>query len=310
MQAFDSLIAVLVRAVCATLRVLPGRFRESIVAALFVGAFVLVPKQRKIAERNISQAFPTLTPDERSALFWRSIRHLGVVFSDFCRLPRLTKEWFSTHVEFPGRADYERLCRDNPGKGILIVTGHLGSFELLAYAAPFMGRPLSMVIRNFTLPRVDAWWNGIRERHGNRIISRRGAVQEVIRSLQSGRDVGILFDQNVTKKHAVFVPFFGRPAATTRTVAVAALRTGAPVAVVVMHRTGFDRYLLDFKVCDIEDLRGVDADDTDRQVQAVTERVTVLFESMVRQFPDGWFWMHRRWRTTPDGVPSELYREL
>src|SRR5690606_20029609 len=105
----------------------------------------------------------------------------------------------------------------------MMATGHLGSFELLAHCVSMYGFPISFVVRPFKLERLNAWWSGIREAAGNRAIARSGAFKEILKELTSGRDVAVLFDQNVTRNHAVFVDWFGRPAATTRTVALAAL---------------------------------------------------------------------------------------
>ena len=122
--------------------------------------------------------------------------------------------------------------------------------------------------------------------------------------------MALLFDQNVRLGHAVFVDFFGVKAATTKAVALAALRNGAPLIVSSIAYLGQDRYRLDAVECDLKAILEDNALSTDDKVFRITQIATSHFEKMVREFPEGWFWLHRRWKTRPEGQPEDLYKEI
>ena len=244
-------------------------------------------------------AFPEKDAAWRKRIINENYAALARMFVDFVRLPTLDERWVREHIESSFVERYAALHREQQGRGILIATGHLGSFELLAHAAPTFGFPLSFVVRNAKLPNVDAWWRGQREANGNTVISRQGAIKEVIETLQRGRDVGILFDQNVTRNHAVFVDWFGKPAATTKAVALAAIRTGAVMLVASVSYTGGEQYKINIEEFNFDALYKDENKSRDDKVLEITAKLAKSYEGMIRRSPHEWFWMHRRWRTRP-----------
>lgn len=297
-----------IRLLCGMLSVLPPHIGEACVGRVIQGLCALVPRYRRIARRNLQIAFPDESVEWREARIAESIRSLARVLVDFARLPRLDRTWVEAHVECPFLPRFEELKRQHAGKGVVIATGHLGSFELLAHAIALWGHPLSFVVRNFTLPRVDAWWTASREATGNKVIGRKGAFKDIMRDLQSGRDVAVLFDQNVTRNHAVFVPWFGVLAATTRAVALAALRTEAPVVVAGVGYRGNDRYEVLAEECDFTELYRAHDVAMEEKIRRMTAEMAERYVAMIRRYPGEWFWMHRRWKTRPEGEPEDLYR--
>jgi KDO2-lipid IV(A) lauroyltransferase len=204
------------------------------------------------------------------------------------------------HVDFPQQAQFDAAMRRRSGTGMLIATGHLGSFELLAHYAALIGYPMSFVVRNSKMPHFDKWWRSKREANGNHVISRRGAFREVVQRLEDQQNVGILFDQNVRQSHAVFVDWFGVPAATTKTVALAALRTRCMVGVASVSYTGDERYQISFEEFDFAELY-VDTQLTNEEkVLEITRTLSECYQEMIKRSPHEWFWMHRRWRTRPE----------
>lgn len=140
------------------------------------------------------------------------------------------------------------------------------------------------------------------------MIAREGATKEVLRQLEDGTNVGILFDQNVTRKHAVFVPWFGRLAATARTVGLAAMRTRCPVVVVsIKSDPASDSYKIVTEEVDLKEIYDNESLDLDDRILEVTRRVSDIFVQMIRNNPSEWFWMHRRWKTAPEGMPEDFY---
>ncbi len=299
---------IAIRSFVIFLNILPMGLRLGFCRRLTRIFLVFFPKYRKIALRNIALVFPEMTQDDREKLFQRSISATARFIVDSARLHTLDKEWVEKHVKLEFRPG-EELPAGVGGNstGILIVTGHLGSFELMARASAMLGHPLSYIVRDFNLKRLDRWWKMRREEPGNRVIPRDGALIEVLKELDKGNCSAILFDQNVKRNHAVFVPFFGRPAATTKSVAFAALKMKVPVIVVSMSYEGDDNYIMHAEQCDFTSLYSDSSMSYEEKVRVLTEDVTKVFERMILAHPDEWFWMHRRWKTTPEGVPEDFY---
>ena len=304
----DLLAITALRIVIAMLNLLPHRFRLQTVRVFIKCIVMAVPGYRRIALRNIDLAFPDATPEWRTQIFNASFSELARVLVDFARLDQLDEEWVQAHVECPFLSRFLEMKSSRPQQGILIATGHLGSFELLAHAVPILTNPIAFVVRNFTLPRVDRWWRARRERLGNRVISRQGAFREISHALNSGWDVALLMDQNVKRNHATFVDFFGIPAATSKTLAIAALRARAMVIVAGIIFLGEDRYRIEAVECDFSDLYADESVSSDDKVQRITQRVSDEYERMIRLQPEAWFWLHRRWKTRPEGERENFYQ--
>ncbi len=308
MKRIGELIAYcFVRGVVAVFGALPQSARVSFFGALFRLMFAALPRLRRTIDRNLRIAFPDKDEAWRKSIRRKNATEMGRLLADTVRLPTLTPEWGESHVEIPALEAYRQHLQEKPARGVLIATGHLGSFELLGHAIGLRGLPLAAVARKFQSPLFDRWWTGLREARGNKIIDRRGAFKEVVNCISSGMSAAILFDQNVTRNHAVFVDWFGVPAATTRSVALAALRTGAPIFVASIRYRGHDRYQVDAEECDYEDVNRDEKMTTDEKVLVITQRLADRYCEMIREFPEGWFWMHRRWKTRPEPAGTDLY---
>lgn len=304
----DTLSFALVRGFVALVNLLPLKIRLQCVNGLLFLVFRLIPKYERIGMRNLQSAFPEKSPEWHRSIFRDSIRSFGRIFVDFTRLHTLDQQWIRSHVECSYLETYQSLKTEGPKRGMIFATGHLGSFEVLAHCVPIYGFPISFVVRSFKLPKLDRWWRQKREAFGNRVIDRKGAFQAVMADLAAGRDVGILFDQNVTRNHAVFVDFFGRPTATTKMVGIAALRTEADVLVTSITHLGNDRYRINAVPCDFSEIYKSTTLTNEQKIRHITQHVTTEYEKMIRDNPGEWFWMHRRWKTTPEGVPEDFYR--
>ncbi|MDC0358873.1 lysophospholipid acyltransferase family protein [Oligoflexia bacterium] len=299
-QLMDLAVYLIVRGSIAFLNILPLAVRILIIVTLIRIVTFFIPRYFRIAMRNLQLAFPDKDNAWRENIIQRSYYSLARLIVDAARLQHLDEEWVRTHIEFEALEEYKQLKAETAGKGILIATGHLSSFELLSFGGALLGFPLNFIVRNFKSPLLDRWWISIREKHGNKVIDRSGAYKKIVKSLQAGRDVGILFDQNVTRKHAVFVDFFGKPAATTFALGQAALRTKAVVVVAAIEYLGIEKYRIHWVKLDFSDLYG-DANLNRRQkILKITEAVTNAWEQMIRRSPESWFWMHRRWKTEPE----------
>lgn len=296
----DLIFLYLVRAALFFLGLLPLGIRLGFLTFIIRLVFSMLPKLRYVALDNLHRAFPEQDAAWRRGILTKSYGSLARVIVDFARLPELDLKWAAAHVDFPQRAQFDAAMKRRNGTGMLIATGHLGSFELLAHYAALIGYPMSFVVRNSKMPHFDKWWRSKREANGNHVISRRGAFREVVQRLEDQQNVGILFDQNVRQSHAVFVDWFGVPAATTKTVALAALRTRCMVGVASVSYTGNERYQISFEEFDFAELYVDTKLKNEEKVLEITRTLSECYQEMIKRSPHEWFWMHRRWRTRPE----------
>ena len=177
----------------------------------------------------------------------------------------------------------------------LLLTAHLGNWELLAAASRLTPYRLSVVVRPLDAPWLDALATRLRAKIGVDLIDKRQALRPVLRALTDGGMVGILLDQNTARDESVFVPFFGRSASTSKGIAVLALRTGTPIVPTFIRReaTGAHRVTIRPALLPIDDGVGPAA------VAALTARCTEAIEDAIRKAPEQWLWIHERWRTRP-----------
>jgi KDO2-lipid IV(A) lauroyltransferase len=178
----------------------------------------------------------------------------------------------------------------------------LGAWELSSFYHSLMGHPMGMVIRRLDNPRVDAFVNALRCRHGNRVLHKDDFARGLLTAMHRGETVGILMDTNMTPPQGVFVPFFGTEACTATALARIALKTNAAVlpGFLLWEQTehnGTGGYVLHFG----PELALSRTADPDRDILAATALCTSTIESWIRRYPDQWLWVHRRWKTRPEG---------
>jgi Kdo2-lipid IVA lauroyltransferase/acyltransferase len=279
-------------------RLLPRRAALSAGAALGVVASVLLPRLRRTGLRNLELAFPDRPPAERERILRHLYRGLGRQLAEFCQMPRYTPENTQPLARYDGLEHY--LSARDKGAGVLIVTAHLGVWELSSFWHSLMGYPMTMVIRRLDNPRVDRLVNGIRCLHGNRVVHKDDFARGLLAAMHRGETVGILMDTNMTPPQGIFVPFFGVPACTASGLARVALRTGAAVLPGFMvWEPSEEKYVLRFG----DEIPLSRSGDDERDVLENTARFTAAIEAAIRRYPDQWLWLHRRWKTRPDGAP-------
>jgi KDO2-lipid IV(A) lauroyltransferase len=251
----------------------------------------------RTAVDNLLQAFPGMSQPEAEALARRVYEHFGRATVEVAFGDRLLKpSTFDDHIVFRNE-DYLRGVLA-AGKGAIFVTGHLGPWEMFGILARHRGVPLTSVYRPMKNPYIDRFMLRYRATHGQTLVPKYGALPALLRVLRRGGYIALLVDQHA-KDEGLWAPFFGRPASTTPAPAVLALRTGAPIV------TGYARRLpglYRFEVLCDEPVFVRPTGDRAADVRNATIEVNRRLEGYVRQFPDQWLWMHRRWRTPPAGV--------
>lgn len=222
-------------------------------------------------------AFPEKSEQERGKILRGVYRSLGWQLAEFCRMSRYSLESASKLIRYEGLENY--LAAQAKGKGVFVLTGHLGAWELSSFYHSLAGYPMSMVIRRLDNPLVDAYVNGIRSLHGNRVIHKDDFARGLLTAMQLGETVGILMDTNMTPPQGVFVPFFGVPACTASGLARVALRSEAAVLPgFLVWDISEKRYVLHFGP-ELDLIRGGDAAEN---IVANTALFTATIESYIR----------------------------
>jgi Kdo2-lipid IVA lauroyltransferase/acyltransferase len=257
-------------------------------------------RDRKVALFNLGIAFPHKPLAERRRILRASCRNLGRLAAEFCHLPQLTATTIGELVTFGDRAAWEHAIERAERDGAVILTGHFGNWELLAYAHGLLGHPITLVHRPMNNPVFDRAITEVRTASGTRVIKKKAAAKEALRALKQRSILVIPSDQNQTAGYGVFVDFFGKPACTTPGAARLAMLTGAPVFPVFLVREGEGgRHRIEI----FPALELASTGDRDADIRANTQRCSAIIEEMIRRYPEQWIWFHKRWKTRPAGEP-------
>ena len=258
--------------------------------------YVFDRRDRRVALENLRLAFPEKSAAEQRRILRVSCRNLGRVGAEFCHLPSLNATALRSVITI-GDAELaaaERIFRSR--RGAVIVTGHFGNWELLAYGCALLGYPVTLVHRPMHNARVDAFIAALRARPGTRAIPKKWAAKEAIRTLKRGGTVVIPSDQNQTRSFGVFVQFFGKAACTSPGAARLAMLTGAPVYPVFLVRDGeTGHHHVEF----LPEIAMVDTGDREADIVTNTQRCSDAVEAIIRRHPEQWIWFHKRWNTRP-----------
>jgi len=240
----------LVWCVVKTIGGLPRPLARAVGIVLGRLLYLLHGKLRRVGMRNLVLAFPEKSKNERHKIVRGVFTSLGRQFAEVCLFPTYTSENVSHVVIYDGYETFDRASQ--LGKGVLFLTGHLGGWELSAFAHSLYGHPLRFVMRPLDNPYLDRLVRRYRTMHGNIPILKDDPVRELLRAMKEGATVGILMDTNMLPPQGIFVDFFGIPAATASGLARIALRTNAAVVpgftlwdpVLRKYRLRLDRKLL------------------------------------------------------------------
>ena len=261
--------------------------------------YVLGGRLRRTGLRNLELAMPEMPEAERRRTLRAVYRNLGWQLAEFCRMERYTPENTANWIRYEGLERY--LAAEARGKGVLILTGHLGAWELSSFYHSLMGHPMGMVIRRLDNRRLDDFVNGIRCLHGNWVLHKDDFGRGLLTAMHAGKTVGILMDTNMTPPQGAFVKFFGMDACTATGLAHVARKTGAAVLPGFMVWEPAERkYVLHFGA----EIAIPHTDDVQADILEGTQLCTAAIEGWIRRYPDQWLWIHRRWKTRPAGEPG------
>ena len=254
-------------------------------------AYFLVPRYKRIAFKNLAQSFPEKPHREISSLTKQVFINQGKNLFELLNFHRLNREKIKEIIEFRGMENFKKAF--SCGKGVLILSAHLGNWELTGAGLSMSGVPLNVVARKVYIEQLDRVLRRIRESVGMRSISRgeQGSAKEILRALKKNEALAVLIDQNTKAIPGVYVNFFGKKAYTPSGLAILALRTGASVVPVFIYRRKDNSCLIEAD----EPIKPERTGDDERDIVLNTQRFTAIIEEKIRQHPEQWVWFHERW---------------
>ena len=275
---------------------LPRPLSRTFAIALGRVFYLLHFRLRRVGMRNLELAFPERSEAERARILRGVFTSLGRQLAELCQFPRYTLENVDRVVVYDGLANFEKAYAR--GKGVLFLTAHFGAWELSAFAHSLHGHWLHIVMRPMDNPYLDRMIEHYRTMHGNKTVAKDDFVRGLLAAMKAGETVGILMDTNMTPPQGVFVNFFGIPACTASGMARIALRTDAAV---VPGFTIWDQELGKYRLRFDPAVELIRTGDLEADLVANTQKFTKVIEDYVRKYPDQWLWVHRRWKTRPEG---------
>jgi KDO2-lipid IV(A) lauroyltransferase len=248
--------------------------------------------RREVALNNLSHSLPGNTDKENRGIAGRLYRNLGRNLAELLRFNSLTCQDIKNAVELKGIEVFDRVLAE--GRGGILVSGHYGNWEMYAAAIACYGYPFSVVVYPQHNLLADEKLNALRRSKNIEVIYKREAAREVLQALRRNRFVTMLADQDAGKEGA-FVDFLGRQASVTKGPAVFAVKTGAPIisGVIVRQEGGKHIGYID------QPLYAQPGPDKETEILRLTGLFTARLEEYIRQRPDHWYWVHKRWKTRP-----------
>jgi KDO2-lipid IV(A) lauroyltransferase len=280
------------------LEILPRPFSRAVAIGISQLFYLLHRRLRRVGMRNLALAFPEVSDGERRRVLRAEFSSLGRQLAEVCRFPKYTKENRSDIVIYDGFENLEQARAR--GKGALLFAGHFGGWEISSFVLSLDGHWMHVLMRNMDNQYLNRLVLHYRTMHGNKAVDKDEFVRGLLSAMRAGEVVGMLIDTNMTPPQGIFVDFFGIPACTASGLARIALKTDAAV---VPTFTIWDEALGKYRLRFDPALTLVRTDDLEADIAANTQMFTKVIEEYVRKYPEQWLWVHRRWKTRPDGEP-------
>lgn len=286
-----------------------GMFPRGVAVGIGVGiariGYRMLGSLRRTGMKNLEIAFPDLPVSAREMLLKGTFANLGRVLGEVSQFSRTTPAKIEGIVDFDlddeSQELYHRVKQEK--RGVLITTGHLGNWELLVFAFAALHEPIAYLARPLDNPLIEELTVRIRTRFGNTPINKSNSVMTAIKMLRNGEILGVLADINAHPKEGVFVSFFGVDACTSAGPAMLAIRTNS---VIVPFFCVYDGEKKRYKIVRGAILEPSQTGDREHDILETTRSFTMEIEKIIRQYPDQWLWIHKRWKTRPKGE-AEIY---
>lgn len=266
---------------------------------------VFIKDLRKTGMKNLAIAFPEKSIAERRQILAGTFENLGRVLGELSQVHKLDRKEMVSSVDFELDDESKDVYARNKaeGRGILVTTGHFGNWELLVLSFAALYEPISYLARPLDNPKIDDMLNDRRTRFGNTPINKTNSATVAMSLLKRGGILGILADVNAHPREGVFVPFFGVPACTGKGPAILAIRANALIYPMFCV---WDKVVQQYRVVHGRLIEPINSGDHRQDIIDTTALFTAEIERVIRQYPDQWMWIHRRWKTRPPGE-AEIY---
>lgn len=291
----------LARSILSALGILPRPVAVALGRLTGQLGYLLAGNLRRTGQRNLELAFPETNSANKDRLLRGCFDSLGRMLGEFSQLSRITPDELRQILDCEGLEHLK--AAQASGRGVILFTAHLGAWELSSFALSAFGYPLSFMVRRLDNDLIEGMIDNVRKRFGNQTLDKNAVSRLALRQLNEGGTLGMLPDVNMLAREGVFVDFFGTPASTTSMLAKLALRTGAAVVPIFVpwdQKRGRFVLRLDAPL----DVARTGNDEED--VRRLTASFMSSIENVVRQYPEQWLWIHKRWKTRPEGE-SDLY---
>lgn len=256
---------------------------------------------RRTAAINLRLAFPEKTEEERNELIRVCFDTLGRQLGLFSQFATRSREELRNMIEPSGFENLHAAIKQH-GNRMIFWTAHLGAWELTSFGLSFLGHPFTFLVRRIDNPRIEEMVDRIRTRFGDKTLDKLSAARSMLKILRQGETpLGLLFDLNALDDEAIFVDFFGVPAATSFIISKLAVRTKAPLLPIVAP---WSEEKKKFRLMVLPAIEPEVTGDEEADVRRLTSRLSLAIEEQIRQYPGQWLWVHKRWKTRPPGEPS------
>ena len=288
------------KSVLTTLGRLPAPAAMTIGRGMGGIAYLLARDLRRTAATNLRLAFPEKSDEERAQLVRGCFDSLGRLLGFFSQMSSRSEEELKQLVDVQGWENLEAAKAVN-GQKLLLYTGHLGAWELTSFGFSLLGHRFVFLVRRIDNPMIEQLVEQVRTRFGNSTLDKLSAGRSMLRILRNGdTSIGLLPDLNTLDDEAIFVDFFGVPAATTFLFAKFALRTNTPIIPVF---SPWDEEKGKYLIIVEPPVSFERTDDEEENVRRLTVGLTQRIENQIRRYPSQWLWVHKRWKTRPPGEP-------
>jgi Kdo2-lipid IVA lauroyltransferase/acyltransferase len=290
----------MVALVVKMIQAMPRQYGIGVMRALADAFHILAPEHHAVMIYNLTLAFgDEKTVREIQKIARDAPRYFAVAFVDTLRIPNIIREGFDRYVKAENMDILDEAMR--AGKGAILLTGHFGNWELMGAYVAQKNYPIKVVGSPLKNPLLDKLLVDMRNNAGYRNISRGRNAKGILRALKEGALLGILMDQDIKKLNGVFVDFFGRKAHTPIGPVVLAAKFGIPIIPMFMHLEKD----LTYNIQCFDPIELTDTGDTERDIVTNTQKCSDVYEKIIRQHPEQWVWIHRRWKQKPNDIQSE-----
>lgn len=276
------------------LRLFPFRTVQRFGSAFGRFVFSVLRLRRNLVLDNLRHAYPEKSEEERIAIGLASTQNLFMAYFEIAVMDTLTREELMAMIRFADAAAVDEVLEE--GKGTIFLSGHFGNWELLALTVPLFSRHQhrhTLIVQKQRNPFINDFMTRMRARFGTNVVVMERALRESLRALSDGKGIALIADQSGPES-GIYTEFFGRPVSTHQGPAVFQVRSGAPIVLILLVREGWGKFRIVMERVDLSGISGTE----EEKMQEVTQRHVSALERHIRQHPDHWLWMHKRWKHT------------